>query len=375
MIPITIIISIIYLALILAFIIGMNKSKLVKNKNTVPKNSFSIVIPFRNESHNLSKLLNSLSALNYPSDLFEIILVNDDSRDNFRPILEEFTKQNPSLNLSLLQNLRKTKSPKKDAINTAINVSNFEWIITTDADCIVPKLWLQMFNQCIEEEKPIFISASVKFSIQNTILFHFQHLNFTSLMGSTIGSFGIEKPFMCNGADLCYSKNAFFELNGFEGNNNIASGDDIFLMEKMLKSYPKKVKFLKSDENIVQTNAEITWKLFMNQQIRWASKSASYTSLFAKFVGIVVFLENLTVLVLGILAILFPEFWIYVVLIFTTKIIVDFILIAQTSVFLKSTKSLKYYLPVSLLYPFFIVFTGCLSTLKNYDWKGRSFKK
>ena len=375
MIPITIIISIIYLALILAFIIGMNKSKLVKNKNTVPKNSFSIVIPFRNESHNLSKLLNSLSVLNYPSDLFEIILVNDDSRDNFRPILEKFTKQNPSLNLSLLQNLRKTKSPKKDAINTAINVSNFEWIVTTDADCIVPKLWLQMFNQCIEEEKPIFISASVKFSIQNTILFHFQHLNFTSLMGGTIGGFGIEKPFMCNGANLCYSKNAFFELNGFEGNNNIASGDDIFLMEKMLKSYPKKVKFLKSDENIVQTNAEITWKLFMNQQIRWASKSASYTSLFAKFVGIVVFLENLIVLVLGILAILFPEFWIYVVLIFTTKIIVDFILIAQTSVFLKSTKSLKYYLPVSLLYPFFIVFTGCLSTLKNYDWKGRSFKK
>ncbi|HSQ47190.1 MAG TPA: glycosyltransferase [Lutibacter sp.] len=375
MIYISILISIIYLSLILAFFFGLNKNKCVKNKNIIPKNRFSIVIPFRDEAHNLSYLLNSLSALNYPSKLYEILLVNDDSKDNFNPILATFSKQNPTLNLRLLQNVRKTNSPKKDAINTAINLSSFEWIITTDADCLVPKLWLQLFNQFIEEEKPVFISAPVKFSTQNSWLFHFQNLNFTSLMGSTMGGFGIDKPFMCNGANLCYRKATFLELNGFENNSNIASGDDIFLMEKMLKAYPKKVKFLKSAEAILETKTENSWKLFINQQIRWASKSASYTSLFAKFVGIVVFLENLLLLVLGISALLFPQFWIYVTLVFLAKLIVDFIIINQTALFLKSTKSLKYYLPVSVLYPFFIVFTGCLSTFKNYDWKGRSFKK
>jgi len=375
MIYILVLISIIYLSLILAFIFGMNKSTVVKNKNIVPKNRFSIVIPFRDEAHNLPNLLNSLSALNYPGELFEIFLVNDDSQDNFNHILTAFLKQNPTLNLQLLQNVRKTNSPKKDAINTAINVSNFEWIITTDADCLVLKLWLQLFNQIIEDEKPVFISAPVKFITQNSFLFHFQNLNFISLMGSTMGGFGIDKPFMCNGANLCYQKDAFFEVNGFVDNTNIASGDDIFLMEKMLKAYPKKVKFLKSNENIVETKAENTWKLFKNQQIRWASKSAFYKSLFAKLVGILVFLENILLLVLGISALFFQQFWIYFVLIFTAKIIVDFIIIAQTSVFLKSTKSLKYYLPISLVYPFFIVFTGCLSTFKTYDWKGRSFKK
>ena len=375
MIYISILISIIYLSLILAFIYGLNKSVIVKNKNAAPKNRFSIVIPFRDEANNLPELFRSLSALNYPSELFEILLVNDDSRDNFSLILAAFSKQNPTLNLRLLQNVRKTNSPKKDAINTAINVAKFEWIVTTDADCVVPKLWLQLFNQFIEEEKPVFISSPVKFISQNSFLFHFQNLNFISLMGSTIGGFGIDKPFMCNGANLCYQKATFYDVNGFEDNHNIASGDDIFLMEKMLKAYPKKVKFLKSDENIVETNAENTWKLFINQQIRWASKSASYTSFFAKYVGIVVFSENLLLLILGIFALLIPQFWIYFVLIFTLKIIVDFILIAQTSVFLKSTKSLKYFLLISLLYPFFIVFTGCLSAFKNYDWKGRSFKK
>lgn len=375
MIFVAIVISISYFLLIMAIIIGMNKSAVVKNKNAAPKNRFSIIIPFRNEALNLSDLLQSLSALNYPSDLFEILLVNDDSKDNFSPIIEEITKQNPNLNLRVLQNERKTQSPKKDAINTAINLSNFEWIVTTDADCIVPKLWLQLFNQFIDDEQPLFISAPVKFIAQNSFLFHFQNLNFISLMGSTLGGFGLKNPFMCNGANLCYRKDAFLKLKGFEDNIHIASGDDIFLLEKMFNAFPEKVKFLKSDEVIVKTNAENNWKLFLNQQLRWASKSTSYKSLFAKFVGLCVFLENLMVLILGISVLLFPEFWIYFTLVFAAKIIIDFILITQASIFLKNTKSLKQYLPVSLLYPFFIVFTGCLSAFKNYEWKGRSFKK
>ena len=359
----------------MAFIIGFEKVETVKNNDTVPKNRFSIVIPFRNEAHNLPGLLKSISIINYPSELFEILLVNDDSQDYFNMIIEEFTNRNPSLNFQLLKNIRKTNSPKKDAINTAINLSNFEWIVTTDADCVVPVNWLKLFNQFIDEEKPFFISAPVKFRAQNSFLFHFQNLNFTSLMGSTIGGFGTEKPIMCNGANLCYRKETFLELRGFKGNTEIASGDDIFLLEKMFKAYPNKVKFLKSEETIVKTKAENTWKLFINQQIRWASKSASYKSIFAKFVGIVVFSENLLVLVLGIYAMLFPQNWLYFILVFTLKIIVDFMLIAQTAVFLKNTKSLKYYLFVSFLYPFFIVYIGCLSLFKNYEWKGRSFKK
>ncbi|MFA5297903.1 MAG: glycosyltransferase, partial [Lutibacter sp.] len=189
MIFITIVISVLYLMLIVAFMIGMTKSEIIKNKNIAPENKFSVVIPFRNEVHNLPDLLKSISEINYPIDFFEILLVNDDSEDDFQLIIEEFIQQNPNINLRLFQNERQTQSPKKDAINTAIKLSNFEWIVTTDADCKVPKLWLQLFNQFIEAEQPVFISAPVKFSPQNSWLFHFQNLNFISLMGSAIGGF------------------------------------------------------------------------------------------------------------------------------------------------------------------------------------------
>lgn len=368
-------ISSIYILLIISFIIGFDKIPITQNKNGPPKNTFSIVIPFRNEARNLPSLLNSLSTINYSKKLFEIILVNDSSNDKFQPIIDDFTKSNPAIKFLLVNNERSSNSPKKDAITTAIGISKFEWIITTDADCIIPTFWLQQFNQFIEEENPLFISAPVKFKKGNSFLFHFQNLNFTSLIGSTIGGFGIHKPIMCNGANLCYHKDTFNLLNGFSGNTAIASGDDVFLLEKMYKAYPNKTKFLKSEEAIVETNPEKTINSFLNQQIRWASKSAAYKSNFSKFVGSTVLAINLILIVLLIATIITPFLWKYLLIIFIQKIIVDFILINKTSSFLSNTQSFKHFVVTSIIYPFFIVFTGILSLFKSYTWKGRIFKK
>ena len=375
MILIFILISISYFLLITAFIFGFNKIETVKNKNIPAKNSFSIVIPFRNEANNLPELLQSLSILNYPKHLFEILLINDESSDNFSSIIQGFKKENPDLNIYLLNNQRKTNSPKKDAINVAISNSNFNWIVTTDADCKIPLNWLLLFNQFIEKEKPLLISAPVKFKQKNSFLHHFQNLNFLSLIGSTIGGFGINCPFMCNGANLCYNKNAFIKINGFSGNTNISSGDDVFLLEKMNKTFPEKVKFLKSKEAIVTTKSESSWKLFLNQQLRWASKSSAYNNNFSKVVGILVLGINLTIIILAILTIISSNYLNYFLIVIIQKILIDYILILKTSNFVNSTNSLKYYILISLLHPIFIVIIGSLSFIKNYTWKGRTFKK
>ena len=196
-----------------------------------------------------------------------------------------------------------------------------------------------------------------------------------SLIGSTIGGFGIKLSFMCNGANLCYNKSTFIEIGGFSGNSKISSGDDIFLLEKMSKTNPEKVKFLKSKEAIVETKSESSWKLFLNQQLRWASKSTDYNNNFSRLVGILVFSMNLTLIVLGILTILKPNYLNYFLMLLIQKIIIDFFLIIKTSDFLNSRKSLRYYLLISLLYLVFVVVIGSLSFLKKYTWKGRTFKK
>lgn len=374
MIIASLIVIIVYSAFVYSFIYGFEKVGLEKNNEFNPQIKFSIIIPFRNEEAHLNSLLTSLLNIDYPRSSFEVLLVNDASDDNSTDIIVTFQMKHPELNISILNNIRKTNSPKKDAINTAIAFSNFDWIVTTDADCTVSKNWLLSFNSFIKSKEPVFISAPVKFNEERSFLFHFQHLNSLSLIGSTIGSFGINKPFLCNGANLCYKKEVFLQLNGFKGNTEIASGDDIFLLEKMNTAFPEKTLFLKSKNAIVTTTTENSWNSYYNQQLRWASKSSSYKNWFAKIIGILVLLTNSVLVIIGLLTIN-PKNWFLFTAFFSTKMLFDLILIKKTANFLNSKINYAYFVITSFLYPLFIMVVGISSFTKKYNWKGRTFKK
>lgn len=365
------IITVVYVLLILFLIFGFGKVKDFEG-NADPKISFSIVVPFRNEAENLPQLFLSLKNLNYPINLYEILLVDDASEDISQEVCKKFQKENSNLNISILNN-QQPKLAKKAAIETGIRASKMEFIATTDADCVVPPLWLSEFNSFIAETDAKFIAAPVQFLPGKKFLHIFQIIDFFSLQGSTIGAFGVEKPFMCNGANLCYEKAAFLEVSGFSGNEKIASGDDVFLLEKM-KSEGYKCAFLKSSSAIVQTLAQPNFKKLVNQRVRWAAKASVYKNCFAKFVGWMVFLMNLA-LVIGLLLVILnrvsPKPFL---LLFLFKFNVDFILIYRTAQFFQNEKIMKNYFLCSFLYPFFSCFIAVQALFSSYEWKGRHFK-
>ncbi|MCA1966357.1 MAG: glycosyltransferase [Flavobacterium sp.] len=356
----------IYILFIGQLIYGCNRMKRFSRKEFTPKTSFTIVVPFRNEKENLPNLLHSISLLNYPKELVEIILVDDDSE-------EVFSIQDLVFSLKVIKNERKSNSPKKDAIETAIQVAKNDWIITTDADCLVQKNWLTTFDQYIQENEVEMVASGVCYVPKSGFLSAFQNLDFLSLQGATIGSFGIGKPFMCNGANFAYSKAFFKELNGFQGNETIASGDDVFLLQKAVSAAPKKVGFLLAKESIVATKPVATWTELFQQRVRWASKSTGYSSVYGKLLALVVFGGNLVWIMsflLWLTSILDQNiFMLFVAL----KFLIDFILIYKTANFFES--KLQYVLASSLLYPFFSVLVAVYSLFGNYSWKGRSFRK
>ena len=368
------VITFIYSVLIIAFIIGFQRLKLVKKKINQPKTSFSILIPFRNETKHLPQLLESLSRLEYPLELFEILFIDDASSDNSKQFIEDFKIENAIHNSNILENIRRSNSPKKDAIETAIHQSKYDWILTTDADCVIPKNWLLEFDNFLQENDSKMVCAPVTYAVTHSFLGQFQLLDFMSLIGVTIGGFGIGKPFLCNGANLCYSKKAFLEVDGFIGNNNLASGDDIFLLEKMTNKYPSQVHYLKSREAIVSTIPQPTFNELVSQRLRWASKTASYKNWFGKFVGIIVFLMNFSILFLFITMLFKMEYLIPFSIVFTLKFFLDLIIIYKTLIFTKQPKNIFFYPFSALLYPFFNVFIVLLTfTKKNYYWKNRYF--
>lgn len=373
MIILSIGITLAYLALIGGFVFGYDKIKDFVLHDHVSKTKFSVVIPFRNESKNLPQLLKSIETLNYPKNLFEVILIDDASEDNSLKLVEQFI--NCSIkNIILISNERTTASPKKDAISLAINQAQNSWIITSDADCILPKYWLDSFDEYIQQHDVGCIAAPVTYYNNDSFLSRFQLLDLLSLQGATIGGFGINKPFLCNGANFAYKKSLFLELNGFKGNTKIASGDDIFFLEKVVNAYPKQVHFLKCKHAIVRTAPESSWKKLIAQRIRWASKTSAYNNWFGKLTGGIVLLMNsciILALILSFTGAFRPKILIYFLII---KLNIDFFLIYKSSRFLDQSPVLKSYPFGFLVYPFFSVYVAIKSFYSGYKWKDRSFK-
>jgi cellulose synthase/poly-beta-1,6-N-acetylglucosamine synthase-like glycosyltransferase len=339
-----------------------------------PQTAFSIIIPFRNEAKNLPELLNSISEINYPTSLFEILLINDESSDDSLTILQG-SIQETILDIKILDNVRLSNSPKKDAIVTGIKESKCAWILTTDADCTFSSNWLKTLNAFILNKKSKMVAGPVTYNISNSFFERFQYLDFLSLIGATIGGFGIGKPFLCNGANLAYQKKVFTEIQGFKGNENIASGDDIFLLEKVQKKYPKDLHYLKSQEALVLTHAEPTLSSLISQRRRWAAKTSSYSSSFGKTVGAIVLLMNFSMLAGLFLSIFGVITFKTIGYVFLIKFWIDLWLIQKTTKFMGTTRHLKTYLLVSLIYPFFNVYIALTAWFGGYSWKGRTFKK
>ena len=371
---VAIIITIMYLALIGSFIYGFNKIKVFEKQDIAAKTKFSVIIPFRNEAKNLPALLQSISELNYPKDLYEVIFVDDASDDESSEQLMGFLAQARN-DIKIIQNIRKTNSPKKDAITSAIDIAKYDWIVTTDADCMLPKFWLDAFDTYIQTHQPELVVAPVTYAEPKNFIERFQLLDVLSLQGATIGGFGIKRPFLCNGANLAYKKILFQSLQGFEGNAHIASGDDIFLLEKAIKKDKKNVHYLKSKYSIVTTQAQPNAESLIAQRVRWASKTTAYQNLFGKLAGIIVLLMNVLVVWLVAMIIVNLIHYKIVLYILLIKFYIDLLLIYKSAQFFEQKSVLKTYIPSFFLYPIFSVYVAFLSVFSEYKWKSRTYKK
>lgn len=358
---------------------GFDKIEVFNLQDLKPQTTFTVVIPFRNEAENLEQLLNSIFKLNYPKSLFEVVLVDDDSNDASVKIINRYilkkTIDYAQSDIKIIKNKRSSNSPKKDAITCAIAIAKHDWIITTDADCIVPKYWLDAFDELTQTQQPNCIAAPVTYKTTTSFFKRFQTLDFLSLQGATIGGFGLQQPFLANGANFGYKLSAFKDVKGFTGNENIASGDDIFLLEKLKQYNPKKVAYLKSNAATVVTKPVRNFKNLVEQRLRWASKTSKNPNGFSKLIGLLIFLGNLVgVALLPLLVFQYitlkTAFYIWVI-----KLSIDFLLLFKTVRFFKQETVLLSYITSAVLYPFFCVYIVVLSAFKSYRWKDRTYRK
>lgn len=368
--------GLVYAIIILMYTIGWFSLKTISHSASIPHTRLSIIIPCRNEEANIVNLLNDINGQNYPGNLVEVIVADDNSEDSSVTLINEFIDHHPSMQIRLITISEDgvNTAYKKNAINHAIEIANGDLMITTDADCRLGREWLKSIADYYQSGKYKMIVGPVSFHNEKSVFEKMQTVEFLSLIGITAGAISIGKPIMCNGANLAYEKKAFHEVGGF-GNDSFSSGDDVFLLLRIKKRFGNKsVGFLKNKTAFVFTEAKSTLKEFLHQRARWASKNKGY-DLKILMVSFTVFMVNF-LMVLGLIMTIFNIKILNTILIlFFIKLLLELPILLGIMHFANRSRLLLSAMPLVFLYPVYIILTGTMGIISTYQWKGRTLKR
>lgn len=361
-----------YFLLVLYLIKGWFNLKRPQIKPANLNTKVTILIAARNEAERIHLTIEDILAQDYPKALTEIIIVDDHSTDNTAAIIAGYADR--GVTLLQLNEAEPLNSYKKKAIAKAIAMSTGDLMVATDADCRMGKKWLSTIVGYFEAGQPVMISSPVGYFEEQSLFERLQSLEFSFLMGVGASFIGNKRAWTCNGANLAYRKDIFYKVGGFNGIDELASGDDELLLQKVTEYFPGKIGFLNNRDAIVYTHAKHTLKSFLQQRRRWASKSTKYKD--KKVVGfaLLIWFFNISMLLNLLLGVFSRSFLNIFFVQFVLKCFVEVIYLFPICGFFKRTKLLRLYLIVAPLHVIYMAYVGLMGPSRKYQWKGRWVK-
>lgn len=344
------------------------KAKLSRpNPNFIPEKKISVLVPFRNEAQHLPVLLKDLAGQHFPENLREILFINDNSNDSGTDIVNAFCKSHRGCALLDLQ----SGTGKKAALETGLLKAEGQLIVTLDADMRIGPEWLSSISQYWETSGKQFLILPISIGQTKGFLSLFQTIEMDSLIGTT-GAFALaQRPIMCNGGNLAFEKKLFHSLGGYQGNERVASGDDIFLLQKCHRTNPEAIGWLHSPGSIATTAPSPSLPAFLNQRIRWGAKTKYYTYTLPQMVAVLVALANLGLAAAWVLLLSGLISWRVPVGFFILKAMADGLFLWSVGSFFNHRSLFWAYPLVALTYPFYITIAALTGLFWQPRWKGR----
>ena len=325
----------------------------------------SVIIPARNEEAHIEACLNSVLQQACSAKM-EVILIDDHSTDQTRDLAERMTQAHPELRI-----LSSEGNGKKAALASGIKAAKGSIIFQTDADCQMGKKWLESMWACFEAGAD-FVSGPVALKSETP----FQAMQAIESMGLVLFGAGFllgGRPNMANGANMAYRKKVFEEVQGYDGIDHVASGDDELLLQKIRLAGKYQLDFCKNPSAIVYTAAQKNWKAFKAQRIRWVSKSRAYLHKGPNLIQGISYLGFLTFPLLLIAAIQDIRYLYLAAALFLLKLFIDLIIMLQAARFFHNLQVLRWFIPLQFLYIPYVLWIGMAGILaKSYSWKGRN---
>jgi len=281
----------------------------------------SIIIAAKNEERNIPDLLDSISKLEYPHDLYEIIIVDDNSTDRTYEIAKNIAAN--FTNLKVLKAKDKKYAGKKGALEFGIQNTKFNYIVTTDADCIVKKNWLHFFSEKFNEGNRFVFGNIVYTNPAKKIVCYFQQ--FENLRSKILyySAANLNFPYSAGGANFGFEKSSFIRLDGYKHISSTLSGDDDLLIQLAARN-KFKIGFFTDNEATIFTKSSENFVEFINRKARHTSASYSYSAGIKIILGI----WHIANLATAISVFFVPLDSIFLSP-FLTKIILDILIVAQ----------------------------------------------
>lgn len=316
----------------------------------------SIVVPMRNESCRINKLLASLARMDYPVANYELIFVDDYCTDNTREVVLSATgNENP---YRYIDNY--LPAGKKYALQTGVEAARFDVVVSLDADVEVPEGFLRTmagYFSCCQPDLligPVACNNSGK-----SVAARFSAIEMTVLTTIAGASTYLGTPLLCNGANLAFRR-AFFRQNVHRLNHKYASGDDIFLMLATRQGGGKSI-YVNAAAVVAQVSPPESLGELVRQRLRWLSKSGGYADFPLQALALATALANL-VIVAGVALVLTGHLSLGIFIsLLVAKIGAEGVLHLSGARFLGTTQPLYRIVLFGLLYPWY----GTLLVLAN----------
>ena len=344
-----------------------------------PKTRFLFLCIARNEAANIETLMDGLYHQDYPKELLEICLVDDNSEDNTFVLAQEYAKRNKAFR-GRIESAPLDLQGKKPNIEKQVNQTTQDWVIMTDADCRLPKDLVKNMAFQVEQNNPIGIAGPVKlsYSPSSSLLERFQSLDFSGMQLITAACTHNQTMQMANGANLAFCRKAFLEVDGYKGNLLRLSGDDMHLFQKLAhkkrKAPQPNILYLKNNDLATLTPAVSTLPDFVQQRLRWGSKSGTYIQLNTLIMLGIVWATCLILALLPLLLLVENQLKYTLLVSYLIKIGIDFILLKKATTFFNQAQLLhcKTFLPSVFIHTYYIATIGLLANLPlKYTWKNR----
>lgn len=332
-----------------------------KGKMSERKASFTIVVAARNEAGRVEMCLNSLSALNYPPELYEVLLVDDASTDETRKILTAWAKKYLHWHMLAIDEKSKVLKGKKAALSLAIEQAKGEVIAVTDADCTVPTNWLRQLATHFDE-KTVMVLGHAQLEQRtgwlNTLL-QFDNL-FSAIMVALPTKLGFANSSV--GRNMAYRKSAFNQVGGYAQLSGFTSGDDVHLTELFRKNRLGKIVFMEKAQVVSkppETNSEI-WQQQLRKNSKVLKKSA-LSILFSLILFAYFFFTSFFFLFSTNL-----QLWLYII---ALKFGLEFVALLRVSSIFNIQNQWFYFPLMQLVYPFYVTVLIIMGSVKPYHWK------